>query len=165
MRQPPFFPAQRAWRIVAAVGILSVIGFFAWLPKNSPIGLPGSVCLFREVTGLPCALCGGTRAAKAALHGDFHRALHINAIALPALALLILIALIIIIEASLGRALLNWRVFFVRYRIIFPIGLALIILWWIPQMAGALTGKKAELIDLRNPIARFLSAPFRPTQP
>jgi hypothetical protein len=160
VKQPPLFPWQRAWRGAAAIVIVGILAFLAWLPKNSSAGLPGSACLFHEATGLPCALCGGTRAAKALVHGDFQRALHLNAAAFPAVAGLSLAALIFLWESLRGRALTNWSALARRYRMAFPIGLILLILWWIPQMIGALDGSKSELINLQNPIARTLATLF-----
>jgi Protein of unknown function (DUF2752) len=36
---------------------------------------PGTLCLFRELTGLPCPFCGGTTAAAALGHGHLGAAL------------------------------------------------------------------------------------------
>ncbi len=165
MKQPPLFPWQRAWRGLAAFAFIGVLALLAWLPRNSSVGLPGSVCLFHEATGLPCALCGGTRAAKSIVHGDFQHALHLNAAAFPAVAVMLLAILVFAWEGLRGRALANWSALAQRYRIVFLIGLFLLILWWIPQMAGALTGSKSELINLQNPIARALAARFHHQAP
>lgn len=160
MKQPPLFPWQRAWRGAAALVLIGSLAFLAWMPKNSSVGLPGSVCLFHEATGLPCALCGGTRAAKALVHGDFQRALHLNAAAFPAIAAIVVAIIVFLWEGLAGRALANWSALARRYRVIFPIGLILLMLWWIPQMAGALSGEKSELINRKNPIAHSLSTLF-----
>jgi len=118
------------------------------------------MCLFHEMTGLPCALCGGTRAAHAILRGDFSQGLRLNAAAFPAIASLALAALILSWEALRGRALTNWKALAHRYKVLFPIGLGLLFLWWVPQMIGALDGSKSELINLRNPIAHSLAERF-----
>lgn len=166
MSQPPLFPAQRFWRIFAALLILGALAFVAWQPKVTVIPrIPATTCLFHEITGLPCALCGGTRSARAILHGDFSRALHLNAIAFPAVALLVLSATILGGEALRGRAFANWKALAKRYKILFPVSLALVFIWWIPQLIGALNGSKSELINLRNPIARTLSERFESPKP
>ena len=46
----------------------------AWLA----IGLPWPVCIFHEVTGLPCVTCGMTRCAIQFFHGHFATALKWN---------------------------------------------------------------------------------------
>jgi ribose/xylose/arabinose/galactoside ABC-type transport system permease subunit len=42
------------------------------------IGLPWPVCIFHEVTGLPCVTCGMTRCAIQFFHGHFATALKWN---------------------------------------------------------------------------------------
>lgn len=165
MSQPPLFPAQRLWRMFAFFLIAGALGFVAWKPKGPPLPLPGVTCLFHDITGLPCSLCGGTRAARAIMQGNFSQALHLNAAAFPAVGGMILAALILAWEALRGRAITNWTAQAKRYKLLFPIGLALIFIWWIPQMIGALNGTKKELIDLRNPIARALAERFEPSKP
>jgi len=41
-----------------------------------------------------------------------------------------------------------------------PWAVIALILWWIPQLIGALEGSKPELLDASNPIARTLSGKF-----
>jgi hypothetical protein len=48
-----------------------------WLALN----LPWPVCLFREMTGRPCATCGATRSAIAFFHGQFLQAWKWNPLA------------------------------------------------------------------------------------
>ncbi|MFI5181027.1 MAG: DUF2752 domain-containing protein [Thermoanaerobaculia bacterium] len=60
------------------------------LAPAAPVVAPGlPPCLFREVTGLPCPTCGGTRAALALLSGDIAGALHANPLVVAALLLLV----------------------------------------------------------------------------
>ena len=42
------------------------------------LGLPWPVCVFHELTGLPCVTCGMTRSAIAFFHGHFLDALRWN---------------------------------------------------------------------------------------
>lgn len=150
---------------MVAAGMAGVLALLAWLPMNSSISLPGSSCLFHSATGLPCALCGGTRATKAILHGDFQRALHLNAAAFPFIAAMVVAIVILGWECLRGRAMTHWGNLARRYRLIFPITLILLVIWWIPQMVGALSGRQSELIDLRNPIARALADRFQHRSP
>jgi Protein of unknown function (DUF2752) len=47
---------------------------------------PATLCLFREVTGLPCPFCGGTTAAVRLGHGDLKGALAASPLAVGLLA-------------------------------------------------------------------------------
>ena len=85
--------------------IIALLGGAAFLPIAPVPGFPNlSVCVFRSATGLPCPLCGGTRAAQAVLRGDFSRALYLNPAALPAVVAIAAIVLVLVWEAFRGRA-------------------------------------------------------------
>ena len=161
MRQPPLFPSQRKLRAAAAAGIIVLLGALAILPplQQGSFKIPG--CFFHKMTGLPCPLCGGTRAARALLHGDIPRALALNPLSLIAVAALIAAAGILAWEAVRGRAATDWAGFFQRARWWFPFLLVALFLWWFPHLWGALRGDKIELLDLNNPIARSLHEDFR----
>jgi len=119
--------------------------------------MPGMAsCVFHGLTGLPCPLCGGTRAASALLHGNLAHALHLNALAIPAIGLLLLIALLCLVEAIRGRSFADWGVRWREARVVFAVAVFLLLLWWIPHLWQALKDPGAELLDLRNPIARRL---------
>ncbi|HTX17260.1 MAG TPA: DUF2752 domain-containing protein [Bacteroidota bacterium] len=65
--------------------LLSVAGY-GWLGWNLLAsgghgGLP-TVCLFKEVTGLPCPSCGTTRSIELLLHGDLPGAFVTNPLGL-----------------------------------------------------------------------------------
>lgn len=57
-----------------SASVSSVILAAAWLA----IGLPWPVCIFHELTGLPCVTCGMTRCAIQFFHGHFAGALKWN---------------------------------------------------------------------------------------
>ena len=96
---PP--PATPIWFVGAvlaamALGLAAIYLFFQWVPARF---YPR--CLFHELTGLNCPGCGGTRAVRALLHGEFRAALRDNALAVAGLFFLALRG---------GRWLVNrWR--------------------------------------------------------
>jgi ribose/xylose/arabinose/galactoside ABC-type transport system permease subunit len=57
-----------------SVSVSSVALAAAWLA----IGLPWPVCIFHQLTGLPCVTCGMTRCAIQFFHGHFVTALKWN---------------------------------------------------------------------------------------
>lgn len=154
---PPFLPRQRLTRLAVAGLVLLTLATFAFLPRLSvpTPSLPGG-CVFHRVTGLPCALCGGTRAARALLQGDVPRAWKLNPLALPAVAALLALGLVCAWEGLRGRPLLDWPRQGERLRTWAPFLLLALLLWWFPHLWGALRGSNSELLDLQNPIARTL---------
>ena len=50
-----------------------------------------SLCMFRNVTGLPCPFCGSTRSVGNILIGNFNIALHMNPLGYFSLAFLMLL--------------------------------------------------------------------------
>jgi len=67
---------------------LATLGWASYVtdghPEHGPV-----LCLFKNITGMPCPACGVIRSATAILHGEFWRGVFINP-----LGLLLLLALI-----------------------------------------------------------------------
>jgi hypothetical protein len=63
----------------ASLGSLGLAA--AWLT----VGLPWPLCMFHEITGLPCATCGMTRCGIQFFHGHFLTALKWNPLVFTAL--------------------------------------------------------------------------------
>jgi hypothetical protein len=82
----PSVPARvvltTAARRYAGVALLAVILAAVHLRHR-----PATVCLFRELTGCPCPLCGGTTAAVDLGHGDVRAALGASPFAVGLLGL------------------------------------------------------------------------------
>lgn len=60
------------------------------------------LCVFRNITGLPCPFCGGTRSVGSVLSGDLAEAWSFNPLGLIALPLL---CLALLNPSYLGRAM------------------------------------------------------------
>ena len=56
--------------VAAAAALPFAAGAVLYEPSASDVGGPTVACPFRAVTGLPCPLCGSTRAIALAAHGD-----------------------------------------------------------------------------------------------
>lgn len=150
---PPLLPNERWLRF----GLVAFVGLaFAFLTIHST--LPALPCGFHSLTGLPCAMCGGTRSASALIAGDWRQALYLNALAIPLLAVMSLSAAVAFVELLRNRPLLNWSPWRCRSGVLLPVSLLLLLGWWIPHVIIALKTPKPELIDLRNPIAAKAAA-------
>jgi Protein of unknown function (DUF2752) len=159
--RPPLRVDQRKSRAIASVIIVAVLVAAAILPLAPPLGFPGlPACVFKKATGLPCPLCGGTRATQALLRGDLSRALYLNVAALPAVIAFVAAAWVLAWEALHGRRLGDWNAPLRRLRAMLPIMVALVCIYWLFHLMDALPGPKSELVDLRNPIARAIHKRF-----
>ena len=153
---PPLLPHERWLRFGCAV----LVGLaFVFLALHS--ALPALPCGFRSLTGLPCAMCGGTRSASALLSGDWRQALYLNALSIPVLSGALLVAGVALVESVRGRALADWNPWKRRLGKFLPVTLLVLVVWWIPHLIVALKTPKHELIDLRNPIAAKAAAWLR----
>jgi hypothetical protein len=79
-------------RLLLAVGLVAAAS--AWLFTR--LGLSSPSCLFRDLSGYPCPSCGGTRAVRAMVTGDFQGAFLLN----PLAVLLILSGLFAVLYAA-----------------------------------------------------------------
>ncbi len=85
----PVYPPQGRARVTpatvakryAAVVLVAVLVAALHIPHR-----PATLCLFRELTGLPCPFCGGTTAAVRLGHGDVSGALGASPLAVGLLA-------------------------------------------------------------------------------
>ena len=75
--------ASRKGLLALIAASLLFCGYAVWLYLGNPeAGGYYPKCLFRMVTGLQCAGCGGQRAVHCLLHGDVARVLRYNSYAL-----------------------------------------------------------------------------------
>ncbi len=153
---PPLFARERWLRLGAALALLAGLAVLAVIEPRGQPPFPTLPCGFRGTTGLPCAFCGGTRAAHALLNGDLSRTLDLNALAIPAVLLVVIATAILLFEAARGRRLTAWPVFGRRVARFLPVFLLLMVGWWIPHIVVALKKPNTELVDLKNPVAAEL---------
>ncbi len=87
---------------------MALLAGVALLPfaSRSPL-VSVQTCAFKGATGLPCALCGGSRAAQAVLRGDFAQACYLNMAALPSIAIVASVVLLLWSEAIGGNAVIE----------------------------------------------------------
>lgn len=116
-----FSRADRRWPAVGALPLALLltwavlVGVFMLL---KPDGSDATLCVFRNVTGVPCPTCGSTRAALAAVHGRPLDALMLNpfvtvAVIVTAACLVVRIGFARRIELDLAprQAAMAWVVF------------------------------------------------------
>ena len=103
-------PVARSGRSEAgAVWALGALALVAAVAALSVLDTALPPCPFKALTGLPCATCGGTRAALALARLDVVSALRWNPLAALALPLFVLFGLAAGVLRILGRAILEPR--------------------------------------------------------
>lgn len=122
---------ERQWRSAQMLGWpLALLGAPLVLSAGD---LP--LCGFRHLTGVPCPLCGGTRACAALADGDFLVAWQLNPGLMVLLALAAAHSLQLGIEAWTGRQVQpRWRIGANAWRV----GLAVLLASWVFRLLGYL---------------------------
>lgn len=151
---PPLLPHQRGIRIFVCLFVILILSV-CYCSGSAVFRWP---CVFHALSGLPCPLCGGTRAACAILHGDLASALRLNATALPALATLLFGGFVCGWEALRGKALADWSALMQRNARWLPLVIPVVLAWWIFHLTTAVRASKPELVDFKKPIAVRLRA-------
>jgi len=99
MKQVTLVPAEldreRDLRLAVA-GAFGVAAAWPLLPVHPPLACP-----LRSLTGIPCPLCGMTRACVAAVHGHLGQSLAFN----PAGILILVLAAVVLVRPSFVRNL------------------------------------------------------------
>ncbi len=152
----PLTGPQRWIRAGIAAILATVLAVVAFTEPRISLPFINAPCGFHGITGLPCALCGGTRAAHALLRGDPARAATLNLLAFPAVATLLLAASVLLVEATAGRDLARWVTLGRTASRWIPLAIVLLIVWWIPHILLAVRSGNTDLVDLQNPVAAAL---------
>jgi hypothetical protein len=135
-------------------GCLAVFaGWLIFWPLPRPGPGPG-FCAFHSVTGLPCGFCGGTRAVRSLVNGDWDRAMYLNPLAVVVVFVGVPVFLLLIVEALSGRRFLP--PFNNTSRVILLSMVAVVILPWSYWHARtALKTPKSELVNFEHPVVKF----------
>ena len=80
-----------------SVSVLSLTAAALWLA----LGLPWPVCVFHELTGLPCLTCGMTRCGTEFFHGHFLAALKWNPLVFALLCSVIAFDLYVLVTLAM----------------------------------------------------------------
>jgi hypothetical protein len=119
-------PPDRQWRAALTLGWPLVLGGAPWLLSLGNIPL----CAFRELTGQPCPLCGGTRTCAALVQGNFAAAWELN----PGLVVLLAIAAVhgiqLAIEAWSGKRLIPSTV----WTRLWAVGGSFLLVTWVARL-------------------------------
>lgn len=121
-------PPERQWRSALTLGWpLALLG----APLLLSLGdLP--LCGFHHLTGLPCPLCGGTRACAALVEGNFLAAWQFNPGVLVILSLAAAYSVQLGFEAWTGRRVQRWRIGADAWRA----GLVVLLAVWVLRLLG-----------------------------
>jgi hypothetical protein len=80
--------------------------------------------------------------------------------ALPVIAIVTGVTLLLWYEAISGSAVIVWGRFPKRIQPLLPLVLVIFCVYWIVHLVDAVRRVKPELVDLRNPIARLICERF-----
>lgn len=117
------------------LALTAVIAGYGWVTVNlimfgdtSASAIPG-MCLFRNLTGIPCPSCGSTRSVISVIRGEFYEALLWNPIGYLLAILLVIAPLWLIFDLTTKkRSLYKFYQSLEKYLRIKPIAIFLIII-------------------------------------
>ena len=89
------FDIARLQRVKFPIRVLTLLAILfaarALAIRSSGFTVGPSLCMFRNITGLPCPFCGTTRSVGNILLGNFNDALNLNPLGYFSLAFLVLL--------------------------------------------------------------------------
>jgi hypothetical protein len=144
---------ERGWRIALCITAILTGIWLVFMPPALKTG--GHFCGFHAATGLPCGLCGGTRALRAASAGNLREALTYNAAALPAVSLAGMLLLFLAAEGISGRPLISRMPPRVQ-RMFLLAGFAVFVVWSVLHAGITFQNRHPQLVNENHPIVRAL---------
>ncbi|MCS7193121.1 MAG: DUF2752 domain-containing protein [Armatimonadetes bacterium] len=126
---------SRSWKVGRVLYLLFVpiVTIVAYLLPYLPYQLP--MCLFKLITGYPCAGCGMTRAFEAAAHGHFREAFEWHPVGL-ALFVAMWFGVIFVAYELVTNKPLNWEGFLRRWGFLLAWSLFFILLaFWLLRLS------------------------------
>lgn len=97
----PQRPSWPVWAVALVLAWLAVGGLTVWL--GTFFGRPIQLCMFKELTGIPCPTCGLTRGTLCLLHGEPITAWGRNPFVFSLLGLFFLATMVRIVSARSVR--------------------------------------------------------------
>jgi len=149
---------QLFWRIAAVLYVFTLVTYFHYTQsRNMPSTAP---CLFRTTTGVPCLMCGATRAFFALSHGRVADAWYYNPLIFPVGFVVGCLVLLWLTEAILGRSIVfvNSKTF---HRVLFcpfvlPVLLSMLAILWAWRIMDVLSSGKSELLHKKGLILQYI---------
>ena len=125
---------ERLQRVKFSIRLLALLALLflgrVMAVRSSGFSTGPSVCLFRNVTGLPCPFCGSTRSVGHILQGEFSDALYSNPLGYFGLAFLVVLFISpSTIKGTSDYLAKKWWTLTQRNQILITVGL--IVLAWI----------------------------------
>jgi hypothetical protein len=125
---------ERLQRVNFSIRLLALLALLflgrVMAVRSSGFSTGPSVCLFRNVTGLPCPFCGSTRSVGHILQGEFSAALYSNPLGYFGLAFLVVLFISpSTINGTSDYLAKKWWTLTQRNQILITVGL--IVLAWI----------------------------------
>lgn len=154
--KPPPLPLGKSERTGRLLFFGCLAGLVAWLifwPLPPAVPKP-ALCVFHSATGLPCAFCGGTRAVRSLVAGDWERAIYLNPLAVAVVLVGGPLFLLLAVEALRGRRFLPPFNNTLRV-VLLATGVVVILPWTIWHATTALKTPKPELVNFEHPIVKF----------
>ncbi len=153
--KPPPLPIGKSERTGRLLFFGCLTGLVAWLIFWPQVFPSPSFCAFHSMTGLPCAFCGGTRAVRSLVAGDWEHALYLNPLAVAVVLVGGPILLVLLAEALRGKRFLppfnnTTRV------VLLTLGAIILLPWTYWHASTALKTPKAELVNFEHPVVKFI---------
>lgn len=147
MISPPRLPLKPEQKWIRLISVLAILGFvaYAWLLNPAAKGV--SFSGFKNIVGLPCPLCGGTRATHYLLAGNLPQVLYYNWLAIPSVLGAVFLISLFSLELITNKKLVIIPKPSKRF---FILTIFLLVAVWGYHVYDALSNNKTELLNLQG---------------